>query len=38
MGFLFKKKILRVICTFLNKNEEETFPFQNKKKLSIKNK
>ena len=28
-----KKKFLRVICTFLNKNEKETFAYKNKKKV-----
>ena len=28
-----KNTFLRVIWTFLNKNEEETFPFKNKKKV-----
>ena len=33
MSNINKKKFLRVICTFLNKNEEETYPFKNKKKI-----
>ena len=28
-----KKKFLRVICSFLNKNEKETFPYKIKKKF-----